>query len=124
MCLHRLDPKEETRQVKYGYKVFDKYRGWLRSEFFPDGDFIEYETWMVANSGKLLQAEISEEEYWSGFHVFTNKKDAFVWAQKGQVVKKVLVEGITCSGTQHYSGLYRKVVVCKRMKVLQETIKR
>ena len=128
MCLHELVPEEKIRKhLKYGYKVFDWRWGDIYPEFFGDRP-LKYNVWMLSDD-KTILGKGTGALYSSGFHVFTNKKDAFVWAISSndtwdQVVKKVLIEEVTYEGYQYYKDRLRRVVVCKGIKILPDIIER
>ena len=123
MCLDTVDKKTRTN-VEYGYKVFYIWDKKLLGEFYQaDGKFHGNSVYKKRKWYKSSDTIIGKLTYSSGFHVFTNKRDAIKYiAGNSYKVFKVKIKNIVASGTQDSYGaqIDKKVVVAKEMMILEE----
>jgi hypothetical protein len=133
MCLGFLDEKIR-KNVKYGYKVFEICNNKIYNEYYSlEGYYYcgctkyELNNWYRSTDGIIKNYDAVGYE--SGFHVFTNKKDAKVWLgadNRNCKIFKVEVRNIVASGKQFIKLLnfvdevILDVVVAKEMKILEE----
>lgn len=144
MCLDYLNEKRNKRQIKHGWKLFRRKAiiGWgrLGSDFHPDlfpyyntGSFNWYcrkgeigfaiGKWIKDPNYHELTCTRSGENYKTGFHFFTNKKDALSKYhdsinQRLMEVRKVLVKDVVAVGHQK-SGT---TAVAREMFITEEKI--
>lgn len=123
MCLYKLLPMSK-RVPKYGYKVYKTRRsnGRLYPEFMG-GLPVKIGQWLKADQTKTICTMSSFDQYNSGFHVFTAKREAEAWADPsaGEVVRKVLVDDVTAFGLDGREGDSR-VMICGKIKVLPDEV--
>jgi hypothetical protein len=132
MCLNTVD--EKTRKnVKYGYKIFEVDYNEIYGECYSvDGHINFYRKSEPYELNKWYKATDyiiggGGNKYESGFHVFTNKKDADIWRIWNQKIFKVEVKNIVASGAQFMNikpsiveMAALNVVVAKEMRILEE----
>lgn len=130
MCLEKVNIRPRNLR-KHGYKVFRRGNDdELHSHLFGTGRPREVEVWIEDEpAGYMLHAEVAKEQYSYGFHVFTNKKSARLWADTtGYMfteVWKVEFSGMLAYGPQHLQSKdgkhrYGNVVVVRKMKILEK----
>ena len=120
MCLEIVD--KETKQIKYGWKVFRNMNGKLKSICRGNGKHFKKGVW---HNEKDFRGEEERRKtidshfdgrYKKGFHVFVTLKGLKFWRDyKDDIIKKVEVKDIVASGTQ----LREDVVVVKKLKVVE-----
>jgi hypothetical protein len=120
VCLDTID-KKTRKKVRYGYKVFDIYYDKIEGTHYSfDGCSFgnkpyELNKWYKSTDGLIYTED--DKDYETGFHIFTNKKDAKKWQSVNcRVIFKVELKNIVASGKQESL----KCVVAKEMRILKE----
>jgi hypothetical protein len=111
MCLDSIQRSlKATSTVKYGWKVFNKGpMGALEFEYNSLRD-----TWTVPRGKWLKAVRHKMGVYTTGFHVFTQRKDAVNWSYLfRQAIVKVKIKGVRIEGRQRHG----KVLVADYMLV-------
>lgn len=114
MCLDYVDEVTKKPPKMRGYKAFRKL-GADRVESvcrltgnFKLGEWIEDDMYGIIGRYPYYQ---------TGFHVVTNKREAFTWCHgRDYAVHRVEVDDVVASGTQFNKPCY----VCRKMKILEE----
>lgn len=119
MCLEIVD--KETKQIKYGWKVFMKKGRKLvapcygNDEHFAKGIWYDEVDFRRFSKQRKTIDSASGKRYKKGFHVFVSYREAKFWGNNENVIKKVEVKDIVASGTQRY----HVVIVAKKLKVIE-----
>ncbi|MFA5234776.1 MAG: hypothetical protein WC390_10285 [Sulfurimonas sp.] len=137
MCISQVSPiTSEKKQHGFGWKVFrpEIYKHRCRRLRNPAvisdnrlvygvayGEFTlrQVGVWYRASKCKIKTA--AGEEYMSGFHIFSNLKDAKAYSQGTLVIARVEYKGARTKGIQNSwisPGQYR-TIVADYMKILQ-----
>lgn len=129
MCLEKINIRPRNLR-KHGYKVFRRSSGELHSHLFGTGRPREVEVWIEDEpTGRILLAEVTHELYPHGFHVFTNKKCAKLWAGttgfEFTEIWKVEFSGVFAYGPQYLKSeggedRFGNVAVARKMKILEK----
>jgi hypothetical protein len=106
MCLTTLTKTDKT--ITEGYKCFERGGSWGQNLdcIFTNTKELQINQWLEARQVLLSldPEDFKSEEYMSGFHFFETLHDARIYASVGYnckiVIKKILVQDITASGTQ------------------------
>lgn len=118
MCLDTVD--KETKDFKYGWKVFRKERGKLYSVIYD----IRYKAYPVNEwiSDKKRRKILSNclTYYPKGFHFYKTREQARRNCRAGEIVKKIKVKNIVASGTEYLVFDNRRTVgVAKEMLIIE-----
>jgi hypothetical protein len=116
MCLNKIY-KIKPKQIKYVYKVFEKFKDKYAGLYYGSSPY-ELNTWYEASKCKIKS--LHGDMYKSGFHCFTNKKDAYsICHLYGYTVVKVEVLNITTIGKQRFFD-EGNTIVCDKIKLIKE----
>jgi len=133
MCLDRLAEFRVTKD--YGWQVFGKSKTGLvqlyHHPFQRHPTLVTEGTWQADSNGYFLRSYscIFVKYYKTGFHLFTNKKDAlrFASASNGGVIRKVRFRNLVAKGRQRlpshrsYPSREANVIVVRERFVEPET---
>jgi hypothetical protein len=124
MCLRSIEKQSESdNRVRNGYKVFRvAQRGGLHFEFDHYGNsmygpLIRKNRWLRARPTAI--AYNIGLSYDTGFHIFTNKRDARIWMDKcnDEVIVRVSYRKARILGTQGWRENNLSVVIADEMFV-------
>ena len=133
MCLYSAETKRLKKNLEkrtYGYKIFRRRHDYniqtetkLSFQYQYCYEELRYNRWYEDTSSFLLDYNLYGETYPTGYHVYTNKKDALKrlsWLGFHNLeVHKVQIKDIVAIGEQHNVD----VIVCKQMLIEKEIIK-
>lgn len=124
MCLRTIEKQlMPDNRTKTGYKVFriTNRRG-VHFEFDNSGNdtcgpLVRKNRWLKARQESIYYDV--DHEYTTGFHIFTNKRDAKLWAKGcgSEIVYKIWYRKARILGTQYYNSRSLSVVVADEMFV-------
>jgi len=98
MCLDELADFKVTKD--YGWQVFREEDGEL-FQLFGCNSLVPEEKWQTDPNDYPLLTEYDRKPYRTGFHLFTNKKNALYYANPDdEVVRKVRFRKIVAKGRQ------------------------
>ena len=106
MCLTTLTKTNKT--ITEGYKCFEKvpWHNYQLDNIHQYIDNLEINKWLKARQQLIHidEFDFKSESYMSGFHFFETLYDARIYTNElrctGIIIKKILVQDITASGTQ------------------------
>jgi len=127
MCLSKITKRMDVPTKGKGYKVFRRYplmNGKPSKSYggeFMGGKYkknVKYTATLCA-----ISSPWQYNGYVSGFHIFTNKKDAQTWTEghRHLLVVQVEYEDGHTVGTQELNGKNKlRVIVATKMKIIGE----
>ena len=128
MCLKKL--KKPVPNVKYAYKVCKFFYNRNLIESIYNSYIFELNEWEFDyNFNRTIATSNNIETYQSGFHCFTNKKNAtsyrkyvsYLWDKSFALkIYKVEVKDIVAYGLQEFDIRDANTIVCKQIKLLEE----
>ena len=136
MCLSKIDKKfADNDKVIKGYQIKAKYNDgkygsvYRFTSFYSDypSNRIPRKKWVKDKEDDFITSK-SDDEYRTGYHIFSNKKglkrffsDSIVIQDELEIVfVKVLGRNVTTKGLQSKIGKHSNVYVCREIKILKE----
>lgn len=118
MCLSKVDKKPRQYKRKIGYKVM-RQTPERRLCTADRGLTLETGVWLEDTNQKTLYT-LENVAYPSGFHIFTNKKMAERYCTTHELIRKCCFDNVVATGTQRMFETGAKVVVARKIKILEE----
>lgn len=128
MCLYNL--KFPIPKIKYAYKVFRQFKNNKIESIYYNNNKFTINEWKTDFVNAYLRTHGCYSDYKSGFHCFTNKKEAIKYLKNLEnpfinsklIIYKVEIDKIVAYGVEHYSfnSEYTNIIVCNQIKLLKE----